>query len=100
MKGKLIDSTHIKRFNPVYIEENGIIYTNPLHNPDVDLLALGYKDIVDTTKPSYNEETQVLTSHYVEKASTIEIVWEVRNLTQEEIAERERLNALMMGEGE
>lgn len=83
MKGKYIDSTHIETIKK-YVIYNGRVYTNPLNNPALDLLEAGYKDIVNTTMPSYNENEQKLVAHYEEKATTIEIQYEVVDLTEEE----------------
>ena len=77
MKAKYINENHVKVLNNRFIEEDGIIYTNPLNNPDVDLLACGYKDIVNGEIPTYNEDTQELVGTYEETANEIIVHYSV-----------------------
>ena len=81
-----------------YIKVDGIVYTNPYNNPDFDKKAHGYKELIQEAFPTCNEDTQCVEMYYEETENNIYRKWRVRNLTEQEIAERERFNNMMKGE--
>ena len=87
---KLINETTIDGLNPNYINHNGTIYTNPLNNPNINLKELGYKPLVVNEMPNHNPDTQKVVMKYVETDNQITRTWEVQDLTEQELQERDR----------
>lgn len=88
---KIISENEIDDLYPKYLEKDGMIYTNPLHNPNINLSELGYKELVIDEMPQFDEETQRLEMFYQDKGDTIHRSWRVINLTKEEIEQREQM---------
>lgn len=91
---KKLNDTEIKDLNPYYIEHNGTIYTNPLNNPNLNLKALGYKELVVNDMPTIDNETQTIEMYYEETENNIYRKWRVRNLTEEEKEAMAQMRAL------
>ena len=87
--GKL-ENNRFKELNLVYIEHNGTIYTNPLNNPNINLKELGYKPLVVNNIPEHDTDTQKVVMKYVETDNQITRTWEVQDLTEQELQERDR----------
>lgn len=88
---KLINNK-LQILNRHYIEYNGRIYTNPINNPNLNKADLGYKELVVDALPSFDQNTQCVEMHYTETDTQIVRGWSVRDLTEEELAEREEMN--------
>ena len=68
-----------------WIEVDGVRYTNPTKNPNIDIKALGFKQLfIDDTIP-YDSATQRLQRYYYEKDNLIHRGWKVVDLSEEEI---------------
>ena len=92
---KKLNDTEIKDLNPYYLEHNGTIYTNPLNNPNINLKELGYKPLVVNDIPNHNPDTQKVVMKYVETDNQITRTWEVQDLTEQELQERDRWREMM-----
>lgn len=60
---KFIDSNTIERYKGGFVVLEGKIYTNP--SAEV-LAAVGFKELVEGTKPEYDPETQYLQTTYTD----------------------------------
>ena len=87
---KKLNDTEIKELNPYYLEHNGTIYTNPLNNPNINISELGYKPLVVENLPTYDTENEKVIMKYVETDNQITRTWEVQDLTEQELQERDR----------
>lgn len=95
---KMISENEIEELNPDYIIVDGVVYTNPKNNPDIDLKALGYKNFFIDDVPEFDGETQKAERYYYDNGDTIHRGWKIYNLTKEELEAREKMNALLKGE--
>lgn len=95
---KMISENEIEELNPDYIIVDGVVYTNPKNNPNIDLKALGYKNFFVDDIPEFDGETQKAERYYYDNGDVIHRGWKIYNLTQEELEQREKMNALMKGE--
>lgn len=82
MIGKLINNEIVK---PSAEELTKIIIANPTE--EILKIAMGYKEIIVSEVPEYNEETQYLTETYEENEDNITITYEVHN--KEEIVQED-----------
>lgn len=95
---KMISENEIEELNPDYIIVDGVVYTNPRNNPNIDLKALGYKNFFVDDVPEFDGETQKAERYYYDNGDTIHRGWKIYNLTKEELEEREKMRDLMKGE--
>ena len=59
--------------------------TNTITNPNREqLIALGYKEVEYTEKPTYNDEEEKLVEKYTEREGVIVAYYDIVNLTTEE----------------
>ena len=84
---KILNEQEIEELNPLYIKHEGMVYTNPLNNPNVDLSELGYKELVVDNFPTYDTENEKVVMFYQDKGNAIHRSWRVEQLTEEEIAD-------------
>ena len=80
MYGKIIDGKLVIAGKKIQIK-NGWI-TNPT---ETDLKANGYKEISYTEKSKYDEESEKLAEKYTDTDKGIEVSYEVKKLTDEEV---------------
>lgn len=85
---KMISENEIEELNPDYIIIDGVVYTNPKNNPNIDLNALGYKNFFIDDVPTYDGETQKVERYYYVNGDTIHRGWKIYNLTKEELEQR------------
>ena len=95
---RIIGDNQIEELNPDYIIVDGVVYTNPKNNPNIDLNELGIKPLFIDDFPSYDPDTQKIEVHYYDGGENIHRAWRVINLTKEEIEQREQIRDLMKGE--
>ena len=70
--GKIIEGTLI---TPSENERRKIVIANP--TDEILKQILGYKEVTESDKPEYNDETQYLKPVYTESDSGISVTWEV-----------------------
>lgn len=73
---KFIDNRTIKHFSGMYVDIDGIIYTNPTEET---LRLAGYKELEDSKPPEYNPETQYLDITY-KSGSKIKVIYTVKDI--------------------
>lgn len=83
-----IVNNDIEELNPGYIVVDGTVYTNPLRNPSIDIKSMGFKTLIIDAVPPFDNETQCVERYYYEDSEAVHRGWRVRNLTQEEIDQR------------
>lgn len=71
MLGKIIEGTLI---TPSENERRKIVIANP--TDEILKQILGYKEVAESDKPEYNDETQYLKPVYTESESGISVTWE------------------------
>ena len=79
---KYINKYKIKkadRYEILIIDDKQII--NP---KDEDFIRAGYKSLIETEKPTYDEETQYLIPYYEEETNDIYQYWEIHDIEVEE----------------
>ena len=79
MLGKLVNGRLIQ---PSVNERKKIVITNPTDK--VLKLIMGYKDLIITSEPEYDMETQYLSPVYEETDTEIIQTWEVKEIENEE----------------
>lgn len=94
MLAKMINENEIEELNSDYIVIDGVVYTNPKNNPNINLEALGYKQLVINDIPEYDVETQKAVRYYYSNGDTIYRGWRIYNLTKKELELREQMKAL------
>ncbi len=68
-----------------WIEVDGVRYTSPRTNPNIDVAKLGFKQLfIDDTIP-YDSATQRLQRYYYDDGTYIHRAWKVVDLSEEEI---------------
>ena len=92
---RIVNENEIEELNPSYIIIDGVVYTNPTNNPNIDLKSLGYKHFFIDDVPSHDGETQKVERYYYENGDTIHRGWKIYNLTKEELEEREKMRNLI-----
>lgn len=90
---KLINENEIEELNQDYLVIDGVVYTNPLHNGNINIKALGYKEFVIDEMPSCDMEEEKVVRYYQDKDNAIHRSWRVEKLTNEE----KEMRKLMMG---
>ena len=68
-----------------YLIVDGVVYSNPTENEDIDLKKLGFKEFFIDDMPTYDEDTQKIVRYYYDNGTTIHRAWRVVNLTKEEL---------------
>ena len=86
MKVRIIGENEIEELGS-FIVVDGTVYTNPEHNPDVDIKALGYKNLFIDDIPTFDTDTQKCQRYYYDDGELIHRAWKVVDLTEEELAE-------------
>ena len=94
---KIIDEQNIEELANDYIVVDGVVYTNPKNNPNIDIGALGYKQLFIDDFPEYNVEKQKLVRHYYDDGKLIHRAWRVVNLTEEEIQTQKQMREMIGG---
>ena len=92
---KIIDEQNVEELNPNKLIIDGMVYTHPLINPNVDLNALGYKQFFIDDFPPFDSTRQKVTVHYYDDGTYIHRGWRVENLTEEEIEAYRRMRENM-----
>ena len=82
---KIVGENEIIEYEPNYIIIDGVVYTNPENNPDIDLNALGIKHLFIDDMPKYDVETEKIIRYYYDDGKLIHRAWKVEKLTEEEI---------------
>ena len=72
MLGKIIEGTLI---TPSENERRKLVIANP--TDEILKQILGYKEVAESDKPEYNDETQYLKPVYTESEGGISVTWEV-----------------------
>ena len=67
----------LKKYNGGFVVLNNRIYTNPTEET---VRKAGYKDVVCSEKPQYDEETQYLETVYSENDAVIHEDYEVKDI--------------------
>lgn len=88
---KIVKENKVEELTENYVIVDGVVYTNPENNPNLDFKALGYKHLFIDDFPSYDQDTQKVIVHYYDDGELIHRAWRVINLTKEEIEQREKM---------
>lgn len=94
MKVRIIGENEIEELGS-FIKIDGVVYTNPEHNPDIDIKALGYKNLFIDDIPTFDTDTQKCQRYYYDDGELIHRGWKVVDLTEEELAELAKEKASM-----
>ena len=81
-----LENGRLKKYNGGFVVLNNRIYTNPTEET---IRKAGYKDVVYSDMPEYDEETQYLAEVYTESEteSAILVSYEVKDIEIPEIPE-------------
>lgn len=77
-----LENGTLKKFNGGFVVLNNRIYTNPTEET---IRKAGYKSVVYSDMPEYDEETQYLAEVYTEDDTTIYVEYEVKGIEIPEI---------------
>lgn len=77
-----LENGRLKKYNGGFVVLNNRIYTNPTEET---IRKAGYKDVVYSDMPEYDEETQYLAEVYTEDDTTIYVGYEVKGIEIPEI---------------
>lgn len=91
---KIVGENEIEELGD-FIKIDNTVYTNPEHNPDIDIKALGYKHLFIDDIPSFDPNTQKVMRYYYDDGELIHRAWKVVDLTQEELEDLAREKASM-----
>ena len=80
---KFISETEIKPYKGGFVVMDNRIYTNPTEET---LRKAGYKNLVESETPDYNEEKQYLETKYKD-GEVITVVYEAKDIPTEETDE-------------
>ena len=86
---KIVGENEIEELGD-WIKVGNTIYTNPAHNPNIDIKALGYKQLFIDDMPSFDANTQKCQRYYYDDGEYIHRGWRVVDLTEEELEELAR----------
>lgn len=78
---KFVSETEIKKYSGGFVVMDNRIYTNP---SEETLRKAGYKELVETEHPEYDEQTQYLETKYKD-GDVITAVYEVVDIPTEEV---------------
>ena len=77
---KFISENEIKPYKGGFIVIDNRIYTNPTEET---IRKAGYKDLVESEFPAYDEKTQYLETKYID-SDVITTIYEVKDIPTEE----------------
>ena len=83
---KIVGENEIEELGD-WIKVGNTIYTNPAHNPNIDIKALGYKQLFIDDILEFDSNTQRIQRYYYDDGEFIHRAWKVIDLTEEEINE-------------
>ena len=75
-----LDNGKPKKFKGGFVVYNNRIYTNPKEEV---IRLVGYKDLVYSEKPEYDEGTQYLKEVYTEDDNSIKVGYEILDISEE-----------------
>lgn len=92
---RMINENEIEEYNTNYIIVDGVVYTNPENNPNIDLDALGIRHIFLDDVLECDYETEIVERYYYDDGKLIHRAWRIRKLTEEEIEARRKMREEM-----
>ena len=75
-----LENDTLKKYNGGFVVLNNRIYTNPTEET---IRKAGYKSVVYSDMPNYDEATQYLAEVYTEDNTTIYVDYEVKDIEED-----------------